>query len=83
MSINLKREDFKMKRYAVSIEKVYNCFDAWVETEVILYKLSKSGKKWKPIDSWSYDAIFSRRFSEIRASSKARSLMLEYRACLI
>ena len=72
-----------MKRYAVSIEKVYNCFDAWIETEVILYRLSKSGKKWKPIDSWSYDAIFSRRLSEILANNKARSLRLKYRACSI
>ncbi len=72
-----------MKRYAVSVEKVYNCFDAWIETEVILYRLSKSGKKWKPIDSWSYDAIFSRRLSEILANNKARSLRLKYRACSI
>ena len=72
-----------MKRYAVSVEKVYNCFDAWVATEVTLYELSKKGKKWKPIDSWSYDAIFSRRLSEIRANSKARSLRLKYRACSI
>ena len=48
-----------MKRYAVSVEEVYNCWGAWVATEVTLYKLSKKGKKWKPIDSWSYDAIFS------------------------
>ncbi len=83
MPISLKREDIKMRRYAVSIEKVYNCFDAWVETEVILYRLSKSGKKWKAIDSWSYDAIFSRTLSEFRASRKARRLMYIYGACLI
>ena len=30
---------------AVSVEEVYNCWGAWVATEVILYRLSKSGKK--------------------------------------
>lgn len=72
-----------MKRYAVSIEKVYNCFDAWIETEVVLYRLSKGGKKWKAIDSWSYDAIISRNYSMFRAKSKARSLIAFYDACLI
>ena len=72
-----------MKRYAVSVEEVYNCWGAWVATEVTLYKLSKKGKKWKAIDSWSYDAIFSRTLSEFRASRKARSLRLKYRACSI
>lgn len=72
-----------MKRYAVSVEEVYNCWGAWVATEVTLYKLSKKGKKWKAIDSWSYDAIFSRRLSEILANNKARSLRLKYGACSI
>ena len=72
-----------MKKYAVSIEKGYNCFDAWITTDVILYKLSKKSRKWKQIDYWSYDAIFSRTLSTIRARRKARELIDFYDAYLI
>lgn len=69
--------------YAVSIERGYNVFDAWITTDVILYKASKNGKKWKPIASWAYDAIFSRTLSMTLAKRKARKLIRDYDACWI
>ncbi len=70
-------------RYAVKIEKGFNIWDAWITTDVILYRLSKNGKKWKPIDYWSYDALISRRLSEWRAENKAKHLIRTYKACWI
>lgn len=79
-----KRKDTKMQHYyAISIKRCYNVFDAWITTDVVLYKASKNGKKWKPIAYWSYDAIFSRTLSMNRAERKARKLIREYDACLI
>lgn len=69
--------------YAVSIERCYNIFDAWITTDVILYKESKNGKKWKQVASWSYDAIFSRTLSMNLANRKARKLIALYDACWI
>ena len=69
--------------YAVSIEREYNVFDAWITTDVTLYKASRNGKKWKPIAHWSYDAIFSRTLSEYLAKRKARKLICDYDACWI
>lgn len=70
-------------QYAVAIEKRFNIFGAWIATDVILYKLSKNSKWWKPIASWSYDAIISRTLSMHRAERKAIKLIYEYNACRI
>lgn len=69
--------------YAVLVKKGFNTFDAWITTDVILYKLSKNGKKRKEIAYWSYDAILSRNLSMFRAMRKAKKLISTYNACWI
>lgn len=69
--------------YAVSIKRSYNLFGAWLTTDVTLYKLSKNGEEWVPINCWSYDTILSCKLSLYLARRKARELMLEYNACRI
>lgn len=67
--------------YAVSIERGYNIFDAWITTDVVLYVASEDGEEWEPIEYWSYDAIFSRTLSMKRAERKAKKLIRDYDAC--
>ena len=54
-----------MNRYAVSIERELNCFDAWVASSAVLWR--RIGGKWHEIDSRSFDAIISRMLSLVRA----------------
>lgn len=54
-----------MSRYAVSIEREYNCFDAWVASSAVLWRWV--GGRWREIDSRSFDAILSRSMSLAQA----------------
>lgn len=72
----------KARRYGVGIERVYNCFDAWVATETTLYV--DAGEVWEAVESWEYDAVLMpRAISTARAERKARSLMRTYGAVMI
>lgn len=63
-------------RYGVEVRRMFNCFDAWVATETVLYVEDKH--HWKAIRRWEYDALLSRTLSEARAKRKARRLMETY-----
>ena len=54
-----------MGRYAVSIERELNCFDAWVASSAVLWRMVDG--KWREIDSRCFDAIVSRKLSLARA----------------
>lgn len=54
-----------MVRYAVSIERELNCFDAWVASSAVLWWMVDG--EWREIDSRSFDAIISRKLSLARA----------------
>lgn len=69
------------RRYGVEVRHLFNCFDAWVATETVLYVEGKH--RWKAIQCWEYDALFSRAMSEARAERKARRLMETYGAVML
>lgn len=69
------------RRYGVEVRRLFNCFDAWVATETVLYVEGKH--HWKAIRRWGYDALLSRTLSEARAERKARRLMETYGAVML
>lgn len=54
-----------MSAYAVSVEREYNCFDAWVSSASVLWR--RVDGRWREIDGRSFDAILSRNLSLARA----------------
>ena len=68
-------------RYGVEIRRMFNCFDAWVATETVLYV--EDGRRWRTFRRGEYDALFSRRLSEAAAERRARQLMRTYGAVML
>lgn len=68
-------------RYGVEIRRMFNCFDAWVATETVLYV--EDGRRWRPVRRWEYDALLSRSLSEAGAERRARQLMRAYGAVML
>ena len=67
-----------MSRYAVSVERERNCFDAWIETSAVLWRWV--GGRWCEIDSRSFDAILSRNLSLARAEHMCDKWQKKYGA---
>lgn len=67
--------------YGVEVRRMFNCFDAWVATETVLYV--EDGCRWRPVRRWEYDALLSRTLSKARAERKARRLMETYGAVML
>ena len=67
-----------MSRYAVSIEREFNCFDAWVASSAVLWRMGDG--KWREIDSRSFDAIISRNLSLARAERMCDKWQKKYGA---
>lgn len=68
-------------RYGVEVRRMFNCFDAWVATETVLYV--EDGRRWRPVRRWEYDALLSRKLSEAAAERRARQLMRTYGAVML
>lgn len=67
--------------YGVEVRRMFNCFDAWVATETMLYV--EDGRRWRPVRRYEYDALLSRKLSEARAERRARQLMKTYGAVML
>ncbi len=66
-------------RYGVEINRLFNCFDAWVAVETRLLRREGHGR-WREIDSEEFDTTASRRLGMARARRLARRWMAEYDA---
>ena len=67
-----------MNRYAVSVERERNCFDAWIETSAVLWRWV--GGRGREIDSRSFDAILSRNLSLARVERMSDKWQKKYGA---
>lgn len=67
-----------MGRYAVSIERDLNCFNAWVASSAVLWR--RVDGRWCEIDNRSFDAILSRNLSLARAERMCDKWQRKYGA---
>jgi len=66
--------------YGWDTDYIYNVFGADEHLRVNLYKLSKSGKHWKPIASWTYSTFMASSIAHMRAERRIRKLRQTYNA---
>lgn len=71
------------REYAWSTEYTYNVFGADEHYEVTLYRSSKSGKNWKPVQSWAYSTFMMDRIAHNRAEKRIQKLKRVYGAVAI
>lgn len=67
-------------RYGWDTEYTYNCFGANECYTVTLYKLNKSGTKWKPVQTWSYSTFLKSAIAHKRAELRIAKLKSTYNA---
>lgn len=68
------------QQYAWDMDYIYNIFGADEHVRVTLYRMNKSGTKWKPLNSWSYSTFLSSRIAHRRAEQKIQRLVKVYNA---
>jgi len=68
------------RRYGFDRDYTHNVFGADEHLRVTLFKLSKDGKRWVPVQDWSYSTFMQERIANARAERRIKKLRSVYGA---